>query len=476
MHRQKPHRPKKPDIRAFTPEGWTPRGEAWIPREKPTLAFGGIPGETGGYSLIHAGHNRTLVRWRDSRKPDPHRVEPPCERYDTCGGCPLMHVDAEGQRAAREGLVRAALAEAGVEVEAIAPEVGGALGDFRHVVKMAAGVSDQGRPRFGAPGRYIRRIVPIPECTVVTPELRGAMKAMAWAAIDRELHPFVPERGGTVRWLIARQSRATGEILVTVVATRSPRALREWAEQVARECSDVVGVHVHLNDGPGNAIFAPDGQGLVGTSRLLGADTITERLGQVELRLGPGDFFQTHPVIADRICADVVELARGAPAVDLYAGVGGFTLNLAKRSGWALGVEVNAGAVQRAREAARAQNIPAEFIAGEVAEVAPDLAKRLEGRRPVVIVDPARRGLEEGVIEAVHSLDPGRVLYVSCNPQALARDLARFTAEGWRVSELRPYNMFPNTAHVELLAALDPPGGQAPTSRRRGPRRVVVRG
>ena len=89
---------------------------------------------------------------------------------------------------------------------------------------------------------------------------------------------------------------------------------------------------------------------------------------------------------------------------------------------------------------------------------------------------PARRGLEEGVHEAILSLEPGRVLYVSCNPQALARDLARFQAEGWRVTQLRPYDMFPNTAHVEVLAVIDPPAGAAREPRRRGPKRVVVRG
>jgi 23S rRNA (uracil1939-C5)-methyltransferase len=180
----------------------------------------------------------------------------------------------------------------------------------------------------------------------------------------------------------------------------------------------------------------------------------------VNLRVGPGDFYQTNPGVANLIARDLLQLAQikpGVPVVDLYCGVGGFTLVMAKQAGWALGVESNEGAVRRAKESAQVEHIPAEFIAAEVAEAAPALAQRLAGRRPVVLVNPARRGLEDGVAEAIRNLRPRRVLYLSCNPSALARDLRGFQAEGWRVTHIRPYDMFPNTAHLEVLAVLEAP-------------------
>ena len=160
--------------------------------------------------------------------------------------------------------------------------------------------------------------------------------------------------------------------------------------------------------------------------------------------------------------------------MDLYCGVGGFALAAASRSSWALGVESNGGAVRRARETASAGNIPAEFVHSEVLEALPALERRLEGLRPVVVVNPARRGLEEGVLEGISKLNPSKVIYVSCNPKAMARDLADAVKTGWKIGRVVPYDMFPNTSHVEVVAELEPVrSGDGPS--RRMPLRKVVR-
>ncbi|MCB9760185.1 MAG: 23S rRNA (uracil(1939)-C(5))-methyltransferase RlmD [Alphaproteobacteria bacterium] len=476
-----PRRNRRPDgdVRERTPERWTPRGESLIPGPKRVLAWQGIPGETARFKLANAGRNQVLVRWVGAKDPHPHRVQPPCDRYDPCGGCPLMHLDAVGQADARTAMLQDTFAEAGLAPFPIDPLVTSPLQGFRHLIKLAAAPGDRGDLLLGAPGRYTRNVVPINRCLVVTPVLAEAMQALVKAAHEVRLRPWVGEGRGLLRWVIARQSAATGEVLVTVVAGHNPRVLQQYAEAATRRCDHIVGVHVHINDGPGNAIFSPDGQGLVGTTRLLGRDELRDRVGGVEVRIGPGDFFQTNPAIGDRIARDLVDLSGArdkAPVVDLYCGVGGFTLALAKASGWAFGVEVNAGAIQRAREAARAQGIPAEFAAGPALDLLPDLQRRLEGTRPSVVVDPARRGLEEGVLDAICALAPARLLYVSCNPRALARDLAALVERGWTVQRVRPYDMFPNTAHLELLAVVEPPGGAPEEPGRRGPRRKVVRG
>jgi 23S rRNA (uracil1939-C5)-methyltransferase len=203
---------------------------------------------------------------------------------------------------------------------------------------------------------------------------------------------------------------------------------------------------------------------------------LEEELAGVRLQVGPGDFFQTNPGVADRIARDLVELLapfRDRPVLDLYCGVGGFTLALAQSHGWAYGAEVVEGAIARARENARLNHLPAEFGVGRVAEIVPELARRTAGQGPVVVVDPARRGLEEGVIESVLSLQPAAVAYLSCNPRALARDLALFTARGWSLSHIAAYDMFPQTAHLETLVMLLPPS--PPEVTRRAPRRRVVR-
>lgn len=469
------------DVRV-TPDAWTPRGEARVRsvRDRPDLhVFGGIPGEEATVWVHHQGQNQAVGLFRGTDDPHPHRVVPPCDRYNPCGGCPLMHLDGPGQWDAREALVRDALAAHGLEGVVIARrhDSPSGLEDFRHVVKVGAGYSDQGSIRLGAWGRRNRSIVPIPRCNVATPTLRRGMSALAHHVIDHEIRPYDPERErGILRSAVLRQSRTTGEVLITLVAARRIRPLQDLAEAVANDLTETAGVWVHVNKDPGNAIFQRDEDGAVGVSALVGKAWIEETLNGISYRIGPGDFFQTHPAMAEVLyqrTLERLELREGATFVDLYCGVGGLALQGSRATGWALGIEEVEGAVARARESAHRNGLTAEFLCGRVGELLPDVRRRLGERRPVVTVNPARRGLEEGVIDGIAALRPRRVAYVSCNPRVLARDLARFRELGFEVGALELFDMFPNTPHVEVLAVLTGQDPDAPA--RRAPRRRVVR-
>jgi len=472
---------KVPYDEIVRPDRWLPKGEAYADRNrrKPLVVWSGIPGEEAVVVVVHEGRNQDVALFKEARHPDRHRVDPPCERYTLCGGCPLMHLDAQGQRDARWALVRGALDYGGhrdVPIGTWHPSPEG-LQEYRHVVKLGFGYSDRGHVRVGAWGRRDRRIVPIPRCNVAIPVLRSTMVALAHHTIDLGLRPYAPETDeGVLRAAVLRASATTGEVLITLVAGRRTRELRELAERVAGQVSAVVGVWLHLNTEPGNALFIRDEGGTVPVLPLLGKDSIEETLGSVTYSIGPGDFFQTHPSIAAELYERVLDRVQADPAVplvDLYSGVGGIALQAAARGRWALGVEGVEGAVTRAREASRRQGLDAEFLCGQVEEVLPGLARRLEGRQPVVVVDPARRGLEPGVIEGILALRPREVAYVSCNPRALAHDLVAFRDAGLKPAEVELFDMFPNTAHVEALVTLRAEGAAPP--RGRAPRRKVVR-
>lgn len=461
-----------------TPQTWSSRGEAEYRSRgrNPLTIFQGIVGERAKISVVHRGKNRDFGLWVGSEKPHAHRVEPPCDRYRVCGGCPMMHLTEDGQEVAHRQMVQDALGELPVSIGRWSPSPEG-LSDFRRVVKLGFGRSDRGRIRVGAWGRRDRRIVPIPECVVADPVLNRVMAALAHHVIDMDIWPYEPETDrGVLKAAVLRSSRTTGEVLVTLVAGRRFRALGDLAEAVAQQVSEVVGVWVHLNSDPGNAIFSRGEDGRVGVRPLAGRETIAERMNGIEYRIGPGDFFQTHPAMAEQIYGRVLErldLSRGDAVVDLYCGVGGLALQAAAKTGWALGVEEVEGAVARAREAARINKVDAEFVSGRVEEVLVDVKKRLRDTRPVVTVNPARRGLEEGVVGQIVALDPTAIAYVSCNPTALARDLALFLDAGFVAEDVELFEMFPNTAHVECLVILRSPN---PTrGRTRAPRRKVVR-
>lgn len=465
-----------------TPGEWMPRGEVRVdvPGRLPLLVFGGIPGERSAVRITARGHHQVRADWVSSAAPDRHRVTPPCERYKSCGGCPLMHLDPAGQAGARRWLVHRALAAEGLGDVPVAPLVASPDGTtgFRHVVKVGFGRSATGRVKIGAWGRNNRDVVPIPECHVAAPVLKRVMVSLAHFTLALELPPW-DGREGLLRAAVLRASRTTGEVLVTLVASRKDRALVELAEEIARGVPEIVGVWLHLNGEEGNAIFAKDDQGVVGTLPLVGRDTIEDRLGGVTYRIGPGDFFQTNPSVAEVLYARVLEEMQVGPAdafVDLYSGVGGFALQAAGKAGFSLGVEEVEGAVLRSREAARANRLNAEFLWGPVVEVLPEVGQRLRGTRPKVVVDPARRGLEPGVLDAIEALRPAAVGYVSCNPVAMARDLARWVAKGWTLGPVTPFDMFPHTAHVETFVVARPPDADVPAEDpRRPPVRKLVR-
>jgi len=390
-----------------------------------------------------------------------------------------MHMNPEGQWAARRAIVHDALKSHGLDDLVVGEQYDCPDGhsDYRHLVKLGAGFSDEGRIRIGAWGRRNRAIVPIPKCNVAAPILVKTMRALAHQVVDMKIRPYDAEWDeGVLRAAVLRASRATGHVLVTLVLGRRIRELRDLADNLSDEVSNVVGVWIHNNSEPGNAIFHRDEEGVVGVSALSGQSWIEEVLNGVRYRVGPGDFFQTNPSTAEviyRRTMERIELSKDDSFLDLYCGVGGLALQGAAKAGWTMGVEEVNGAVTRAQESARINGLTAEFRADSVIDALPDLKRRLEGRGPVLTINPARRGLEEGVIDGIIDLKPRRLAYVSCNPRSLARDLTHFKDAGWSIGEIELFDMFPNTPHVESLVTLEPPGAMNVKTLRPPKRRVV---
>lgn len=476
------HRPAPAGLRVgqrlvVTPAAYDADGFATAQGQRASMViWGGVAGEPGEVEVRHIGQNRIRSRFIQAAQPAAARRAPPCPRYDACGSCALMHLQPEAQRDVRLGLLAEALrALPGLPLPTTM--VQGEDGDenYRHYVKMAVGQSDLGHIRVGAYRRGSHDIVAIPDCVVATPRLREAMATVAHHIIDLDLRPYNPaNRTGIMRHVLLRQSRIDGRVLCLLVTGRNHRLLKELATRIMGSASGISGVWAHFNDEPGNGIlgWGAEGEG-PGFSMLDGAPLITEQLGGERLLLGPGDFFQVNPGVADRLVRDVRDAfadLREYPVVDLYCGVGAFTLPLARAHGYAFGVESLPGAVMHAKEGAEQGHLGAEFFVGEASAQLAAVAERLKGRPPVVVVDPPKKGLEDGVFEQLLALKPARVAYVSCEPTSLARDIARFAAAGWTVSALRAYDMFPQTAHLETLALLEPPERPAPptsTLRRR---------
>jgi 23S rRNA (uracil1939-C5)-methyltransferase len=236
-----------------------------------------------------------------------------------------------------------------------------------------------------------------------------------------------------VRYVILRVNHA-GQVLAVLVTP-------------GRDCPrpplppQVIGLAQNLNASEGNVLVGEE------TIPLWGAPTLEERVGQVRLRLSPTAFFQVNREVAARLYADARDWAAldGSERVlDLYCGVGGLALTLAPRAREVLGVEAHAASIEDARaSAALNQAANARFLVGDAAQV--------DEPAEVVVLNPPRKGCSPVLLGR---LEAQRILYVSCNPETLARDLAILKTRGYRLERVRPYDMLPQTPHVEVLALL----------------------
>lgn len=418
-------------MRTLRPTRFHPRGEAVTDGPHPTRVFGGIPDEEARFHVLGRGGNVDYAEWVGTDQPSPDRVTPSCPHYRPCGGCPWMHLGADASRRWRQNLVVEALSAAGfsadvtVRVEAVVPCPDGDFG-YRHLAKLVA-VHDGGAVRLGAFGRNSHDVVGVDHCAVLAPALR------AWTTLRLAL----PD--GLLRHVVVRRSRSDGTVLATLVARHDTPELRRVATMLPAD-----GVFLHVNDGPGNGIFDP----CAPTERILGVDLLEEQVNGVRFGVGPTDFFQTNPSTAARLWSDLPR-ADGRPVLDLYCGVGAVALQLARGASAVMGIESSPAAVARARQNADRNGISASFEAATVGAPLPiDFAGGL------VVVNPPRTGLQVGVAERVLALEPSELVYVSCDPRTLARDLVRLVAGGLRVARVTPYDMFPQTVHVETVAVL----------------------
>jgi 23S rRNA (uracil1939-C5)-methyltransferase len=269
----------------------------------------------------------------------------------------------------------------------------------------------------------------------------------------RALPVYDAESGqGLLRFVTLREGRRTGDAMVNLVAAAPDvERLQPLAEAIQRQVPAARSVVLNVN--------AKKAAVAVGTEEhvLVGRDHITERLGQLTFQVSANSFFQTNTLQAERLFAVVAEacgLSGQETLVDLYSGTGAISLLLAGRCRRVYGIEVAAAAVADAVRNARANGIDnCTFLAGEVRHVLPALIAQ-GVRADVVVADPPRAGFHPKALAALVALAPARIVYVSCNPGTLARDVGELLRHGYRLDWVQPVDMFPQTPHIEAVARL----------------------
>jgi 23S rRNA (uracil1939-C5)-methyltransferase len=435
---------------------------------------GGIPGERVLVELATSGRGPArLVRVLE---PSPQRVRPPCPHFGPCGGCAWQHLAYPEQLRLKQGLVADLLSRAVGQPVAVRPTLGigtdaapaspGELDPtapwgFRNKVHFVLGPAASGRGvTLGHYRRGTQTLLPITTCPVHAPE--GNRLAFATRdALDRRGVPGTDERhpaGGVVRHVLARTSEATGQTQLTLVARQDRfRGQREVQAALLGLERPPTGLHLNVHDRPGPYILGPETRCLHGRERLL------EEVAGAKFLISAPAFFQTSARAAARLVEAVLARipADRTPVLDLFSGVGLFSIPLARRGHEVLAVEENAAAVRDGVASLRLNDLAAgacRFVAERAELAVRRLADQAGGRAfPTVVVDPPRDGCPAGLLEAVFErLRPARLVYVSCNLEALAQDLGRAARLGWGADDVQPVDMFPHTPHVETVVVLSP--------------------
>ncbi len=388
--------------------------------------------------------------------PAPCRVEPRCPVAKQCGGCVFQHIGYGEELRVKAQRVRDALDRiAGLPDLPLEPILPAPSPErYRNKCQLPVGLDREGHLTLGFYAVHSHRIVDTAAC-LLQPEVfdRAAAAFRAWHAESGETVYDEEKHVGALRHLFLRVGETSGEVTVCVVA--NAKQLREEARLIALMREDVpglAGVLLNVNTARTNVVLGPE------TRVLWGKETVTDTLCGLEFEIAPHAFFQVNRAQAERLyekAAEYAGLTGGETLLDLYCGAGTIGLSMARRAKKVVGVEIVPAAVENARENARRNHIKnAEFLCADAAEAAKALLAR--GERPdVVVLDPPRKGCDEALVAAVAKMRPARVVYVSCDPATLARDLTRFAALGYRAEKAAPVDMFPRTAHVECVVKMD---------------------
>lgn len=416
---------------------------------------GVLPGERVTVDITSAarkfGRGELVVVERKS----PERVKPRCQHFLACGGCHRQHQDYEAQlRSKQERLQKGldwALGGPVVTVEPTIPAAG-PYGE-RHKVVVHLLPDARGRLTGGLHRARSPELVEVVDCPASDP-LAWDLVQETIAQLNRLPHRawdpwFAPNE--LLRSVLVRTT-TTGDAHLVLVATKPEiPGLDTLVDALHR--AGATSINVNHNDGDHARLLGPH------TTLVSGRPHVHEELGGITYRISPSVFFQTSPRMAAQLVAHVVDWLRPGErddVADLFCGVGLLTLPLARRARSALGIELHGAAVDDARASALANDLTnTTFRCGQVSGWL-GAVERGEFPRPhLVALDPPRAGLEPEVVAALARLQPRKLAYVSCEPQALQRDLVALRDAGFATRRVVPFDMFPQTCHVESLACLE---------------------
>ncbi|MBR2521285.1 MAG: 23S rRNA (uracil(1939)-C(5))-methyltransferase RlmD, partial [Oscillospiraceae bacterium] len=409
---------------------------------------GALAGEECTVRLIKSGASYGYGKIERLITPSPDRIDPDCPYFPVCGGCDMRHMTYASELRTKLNWVNESLSRIGgvdVPAESIAGAPEGCC--LRNKAIFAVGE----RSGMAVCGFYRNRshdIVPVKNCLLLDPRASAAAECVAeW--INKS---HIPAGAGGVRHVFVRSAFSNGSVQVCLVSScgKLPH-LNALTAALKEKIDGLTGVLLNINTNSGNVILSDRFR------TIWGERDLEDRIGDLRFRISPRSFFQVNPAQAEVLykkAAQYAGLSGKERVLDLYCGIGTISLSVASGAAEVVGIEEIDAAVENAKNNAVLNGIDnARFFCCDANDSA-RLLKSIKFRPDIVVVDPPRKGLGEGAIELIDSLPSQSLIYISCNPATLARDLRSFISRGWECRRVTCVDMFPRTAHVETVCAL----------------------
>ena len=415
---------------------------------------GALPTETIKAKVVLVKKNYASARIQEILVPSAERVEPACPVYKQCGGCQLQHLSYAGQLAMKEEQVKAAITRIGHLDTEVLPVMGCANPwNYRNKMQFPAAMGAEGKIEIGCYATATHSVVDTEGCLIQKEANNQVLVAVRKWMQKYNITAYDEKTGkGLVRHVMSRVGVHSGEVMaVLITSAYDIPAKKELIDILVEDVPGLVSVIQNINKKTTNIIMGNK------TRTIYGKPNIKDSLGALSFNVSAQSFFQVNSEQAEKLYNKALEYAAltgNETVVDVYCGTGTITLYMAKHAKKAYGIEIVAPAIEDAKKNAVANGCTnAEFILGDAAVELPAL---LEGgvNPDVVLLDPPRAGCEERVLAAICKVKPERIVYVSCNPASLARDLAYLEQNGYKGAIAQPVDMFAFTVHVETVALL----------------------
>ncbi|UCE66530.1 MAG: 23S rRNA (uracil(1939)-C(5))-methyltransferase RlmD [Candidatus Zixiibacteriota bacterium] len=417
---------------------------------------GGLPGDTAEVRLLRTKSNFAEGRIEKLIVPSKYRITPPCEHFDFCGGCRWQNLEYSIQKKYKENQLREALVHIGKILDPSIESIIGAhkIYYYRNKMEFSFQAGEDGETILGLhrAGRF-QDVFQLRKCHLQSESSNEIVNFVRGRAVELGLPPYhIKRHEGYLRFLVIREGKFTGETLVNIVTGAGEHdGIQTLGQEIGRRFKNVVSVSHTVNSQRAN--MASGDKEVI----LFGSDHIRELLGEKEFRISANSFFQTNSYQIKRLYDLVVEYSepdRLDRTADLYSGTGTIAIYIAGLVRSVEGVESNLESIENARTNARLNSVTnCDFIAADVEEYLKSAANN-GAKYDLMILDPPRAGCHPKAIKSILHIRPRKIVYISCNPATLARDISELAEDGYRLEKAVPIDLFPQTYHIEAVCRL----------------------